>query len=75
MDSLNFNSVETLPNLSSRAVFQVNSSEVFKELVDIVPDIVPVVIGGTMSSVPWGGDNMPFYIWKYYCPLNFFEGR
>ena len=31
MDSLNFNSVETLPTLSARAAFQVNSSAVFKE--------------------------------------------
>ena len=40
MDSLNFNSVETLPNLSARAAFQVNSSAVFKEDVDIVPVII-----------------------------------
>ena len=59
MDSLNFNSVETLPNLSARAAFQVNSSAVFKEDVDIVP----VIIDDTLSYVPWGGDNnMPFYI-------------
>ena len=45
MDSLNFNSVETLPNLSARAAFQVNSSAVFKE--DI--DIVPVIIDDTLS--------------------------
>ena len=61
MDSLNFNSVETLPNLSARAAFQVNSSAVFKEDVDIVP----VVIDDTLSYVPWGGDNnMPFDILK-----------
>ena len=53
MDSLNFNSVETLPNLSARAAFQVNSSAVFKEDVDIVP----VIIDDTLSYVPWGGDN------------------
>ena len=47
MDSLNFNSVETLPNLSARAAFQVNSSAVFKEDVDIVP----VVIDDTLSYV------------------------
>lgn len=51
MDSLNFNSVETLPNLSARAAFQVNSSAVFKEDVDIVP----VVIDDTLSYMPWGG--------------------
>ena len=61
MDSLNFNSVETLPNLSARAAFQVNSSAVFKEDVDIVPTIV----GDSLSYVPWGGDNnMPFDILK-----------
>ena len=68
MDSLNFNSVvidevamlpsiETLPNQSARAAFQVNSSAVFKEDVDIVP----VIIDDTISYMPWGGDNnMPF---------------
>ena len=61
MDNLNFNSVETLPNLSARAAFQVNSSAVFKEDVDIVP----VVIDDTLSYMPWGGDNnMPFDILK-----------
>ena len=40
MDSLNLNSEETLPNLSARVAFQVNSSAVFKEDVDIVPVIV-----------------------------------
>ena len=61
MDSLNFNSVETLPNLSARAAFQVNSSAVFKEDVDIVS----VIIDDTLSYVPWGGDNkMPFDILK-----------
>ena len=61
MDSLNFNSVETLPNLSAQAAFQVNSSAVFKEDVDIVP----VIIDDTLSYMPWGGDNnMPFDILK-----------
>lgn len=61
MDSLNFNSVETLPNLSARVAFQVNSSAVFKEDVDIVP----VIIDDTLSYMPWGGDNnMPFDILK-----------
>ena len=61
MDNINFNSVETLPNLSARAAFQVNSSAVFKEDVDIVP----VIIDDTLSYVPWGGDNkMPFDILK-----------
>ena len=49
------------PNLSARAAFQVNSSAVFKEDVDIVP----VIIDDTLSYVPWGGDNnMPFDILK-----------
>ena len=61
MDSLNFNSVETLPNLSARVAFQVNSSAVFKE--DVY--IVPVIIDDTLSYMPWGGDNnMPFDILK-----------
>ena len=61
MDFLNYNSVEMLPNLSARAAFQVNSSAVFKEDVDIVP----VIIDDTLSYVPWGGDNnMPFDILK-----------
>lgn len=49
------------PNLSARAAFQVNSSAVFKEDVDIVP----VIIDDTLSYMPWGGDNnMPFDILK-----------
>ena len=62
MDSLNFNSVETLPNLSARAAFQVNSSAVFKEDVDIVP----VVIDDTLSYVPWGGTTAISVVPGYY---------
>ena len=40
MDSINFNSVETLPGYESRAAFTVNSASVFREDVDIVPIIV-----------------------------------
>ena len=59
--NLNFNSVENIPILNARAAFQVNSSAVFKEDVDIVP----VIIDDTLSYVPWGGDNnMPFDILK-----------
>ena len=47
MDSLNFNSVETLPNLSARVAFQVNLSAVFKE--DI--DIVPIIVDDTLSYI------------------------
>jgi len=39
IDSLNFNSVETLPGFEARAAFTVNSVSVFKEDIDIVPII------------------------------------
>ena len=56
---LNFSSVETIPNLSASAAFQVDSGKVFKEDVDIVPTI----IDRTLSYMPWGGDNaMPYNI-------------
>ncbi len=59
MDELNFNSVETVPNLNASAAFQVDSGKVFKEDVDIVPTI----IDRTLSYMPWGGDNaMPYNI-------------
>ena len=51
--NLNFNSVENIPILNARAAFQVNSSAVFKEYVDIVP----VIIDDTLSYMPLGGDN------------------
>ena len=35
MNSLNFNSVETLPGYKARAAFQVNSASVFREDVDL----------------------------------------
>ena len=61
MDSLNFNSVETLPGFEARAAFTVNSATVFREDVDIVPTIVD----DSLSYIPWGGDNnMPFDILK-----------
>ena len=57
IDSLNYNSVETLPGYEVRAAFTVNSASVFKEDVDIVP----IIIDDSLSYVPWGGDNqMPF---------------
>lgn len=56
---LNFNSVETLPDMSARAAFSVNSQAVFKEDVDIVP----TRIDDRLSYMPWGGNNMmPFDI-------------
>ena len=42
MNSLNFNSVETLPGYKARAAFQVNSASVFREDVDI--SFEPLVI-------------------------------
>jgi hypothetical protein len=59
MDSLNFNSVETLPGYNARAAFTVNSASVFKE--DI--DTMPIIIDSNLSYIPWGADNqMPFNI-------------
>lgn len=56
---LNYNSVENLPTVKARAVFQVNSASVFKE--DI--DILPVSISDNLKYMPWGGDNnMPYDI-------------
>ena len=56
---LNFNSVETIPNLNASAAFQVDSGKVFKE----DTDIVPVIVDDNLSYMPWGGDNaMPFNI-------------
>ena len=57
--NLNFNSVETLPNLNARAAFQVDSSAVFRDQ----GDIVPTIIDDRTAYMPWGGDNqMPFDI-------------
>ena len=66
---LQFNSVETIPNLNASATFfshsleqlkgQVDSGKVFKE----DTDIVPVIVDNNLSYMPWGGDNaMPFNI-------------
>nr|DAI29309.1 MAG TPA: hypothetical protein [Caudoviricetes sp.] len=52
-NNLNYNSVENLPTMKARAVFQVNSASVFKE--DI--DILPVSISDNLKYMPWGGDN------------------
>lgn len=58
-NNLNYNSVENLPTVKARAVFQVNSASVFKE--DI--DILPVSISDNLKYMPWGGDNnMPYDI-------------
>ena len=59
--NLNFNSVENLSGFDARAAFTVNFASVFREDVDIVPTIV----GDSLSYVPLGGDNnMPFDILK-----------
>lgn len=56
---LNYNSVENLPTVKARAVFQVNSASVFKEYIDILP----VSISDNLKYMPWGGDNnMPYDI-------------
>lgn len=58
-NNLNYNSVENMPSMKARAVFQVNSASVFKE--DI--DILPVSISDKLQYMPWGGDNnMPYDI-------------
>ena len=53
-----FTSVENLPGLNSRAVFQVNSAGVFREAGDIAPQPCP---GGKVMYMPWGADNMMPY--------------
>ena len=59
MKDLQFNSVETIPNLNASAAFQVDSGKVFKE----DTNIVPVIVDDKLSYMPWGGDNaMPFNI-------------
>ncbi len=56
---LNYNSVESIPGIEARAAFTVNSSNVFKEDVDIIPTI----LSDKLSYIPWGGDNqMPYNI-------------
>jgi hypothetical protein len=45
MDSLNFNSVETLPGYNARAAFTVNSSSVFKEDIVTVPIKYHIEVG------------------------------
>ena len=57
MDSLNFNSVESIPSIEARAAFTVNSACVFKEDVDIIPTI----LSNTLSYIPWGDDNQMSY--------------
>ena len=53
-DSINYNSVETIPHINAKAAFTVNSASVFRE----ENNIVPIVIDDKLSYMPWGGDNM-----------------
>jgi len=54
-NDLNFSSVEQLPGLEARAAFTVNSQSVFRE----DTDIVPTLINGKLSYIPWGCDKQP----------------
>ena len=57
--NLSFNSVESIPDLKASAAFTVNSSEVFREQVDMQP----VKIDEGYEYMPWGADNeMPYKI-------------
>ena len=57
--AINYNSVETIPDLKASAAFTVNSSEVFKEQ----EDTLPVTIDKDMQYMPWGAANdMPYKI-------------
>ena len=57
--NLCFNSVEVIPDLKASAAFTVNSSEVFKEQVDILP----LKIDEGYEYMPWGADNeLPYNI-------------
>lgn len=52
-----FSSVELLPDARSSVAFTVDSSQVFREDVDMVP----VRLSDSLSYMPWGADNqMPY---------------
>lgn len=58
-ENLSFNSVEDIPELKASAAFTVNSSEVFKEQVDMVPS----KIAEGYEYMPWGaGNDLPYKI-------------
>lgn len=60
-NELNYNSIETIPDIQARAAFMVDSSTVFKDSVDLCP----VKIEDGLEYWPWGADNqMPFDILK-----------
>lgn len=62
--SLNYNSVENVPDYEARAAFTVNSAAVFKEYVDIVPTTFSsptageAIVDDSLSNIPWGGNNL-----------------
>lgn len=58
-EELDLSSVETLPGLEAKAVFQVDSSAAFRE----DTDISPVIVDKTLSYMPWGADNqLPYNV-------------
>lgn len=58
-EELDLSSVETLPGLEAKAVFQVDSSAAFRE----DTDISPVTVDKTLSYMPWGADNqLPYNV-------------
>ena len=57
MESVVLTSVEQLPDARSSVAFTVDSSQVFREDVDMVP----VRLSDSLSYMPWGADNqMPY---------------
>ena len=57
LSSVIFSSVEQLPDARSSVAFTVDSSQVFREYVDMVP----VRLSDSLSYMPWGADNqMPY---------------
>ena len=57
MESVVLTSVEQLPDARSSVVFTVDSSQVFREDVEMVP----VRLSDSLSYMPWGADNqMPY---------------
>lgn len=57
MESVVFSSVEQLPDARGSVAFTVDSSQVFREDVDMVP----VRLSDSLSYMPWGADNqMPY---------------
>ena len=53
MESVVLTSVEQLPDARGSVAFTVDSSQVFREDVDMVP----VRLSDSLSYMPWGADN------------------